>query len=478
MFGFFKKKKQSHQAKRLRSFAAGSTGRLFADWLTSTLSADDEIKGDLVVIRSRARDLANNEPYARKYLSLCVNNIIGHDGIRLQSKVTTARGKIDVSANRKIEAWWKDFTKKDNFSVCGTLSKTEMSKLLIRTAARDGEAFVRIVKGQNFKYKVAFEAIDPDRIDHNIHGKLDNGNDASLGIEHDEQGRPLFYHITGNDSKESTYSLNRNRATERVPADEIIHLFIKRRPGQSRDVSWMVAGMPILKMINGYREAALVNARVSAAKVGFYLTSSGEEYNGDDTDSDGKVITEAEPGLFEELPANVVDFKTFDPKSPSGEFDPFIKSNVRALASAWGVSYHSLANDLTSVSFSSIRSGTLEERDNWMTLQGWFIDGFEQRVFDIGLDLALMSQDIALPYAKIDTFNNPSWQPKRWPWVDPRADSVANKMAIEEKWKSRSMVAMEQGQDFEDIIAELKKEKELIEAAGLSEQQVTSGMTQ
>ena len=34
------------------------------------------------------------------------------------------------------------------------------------------------------------------------------------------------------------------------------------------------------------------------------------------------------------------------------------------------------ANDLTSVSFSSIRSGTLEERDQWMSIQEWFIEDF------------------------------------------------------------------------------------------------------
>lgn len=463
-----------------RSFKAGSNGRLFADWMASTLSADDEIKGDLIAVRGRARDLANNSPYARKYLDLVGNNIAGPEGPKLQSKVRTRSGKaLDQGANKIIEANWVDFCKPQNFSVCGTLSYAAMCRLMAITAARDGEAFCQIVRNaKKYKYGFAHKPIDPDQIDETFNDTLDNGNVVKMGIEQDVHGTPVAFHMKTVDS-ENLKVMPAKHDRIRVPAEDIIHLYVKRRPGQSRDVSWMAAGMPTLKQLQGYMDAVLVHERVAASKMGFYLTDDGEGYSGDDTDADGNVIKEAEPGLFEELPRNVVDFKTFDPSSPANTAETFVKTNLRAVASAWGVTYHSLANDLTDVNFSSIRSGTIEERDNWMVLQNWFIGIFPTRVFEEFLKHSLLIQGVTpdwMTAGEFDRFNAPTWQPKRWQWVDPKSDSTANETAVAGKWKTRSDVAAEQGKDFEEIVAQLAKEKELLRQHGLEDEEVKHAM--
>ena len=55
------------------------------------------------------------------------------------------------------------------------------------------------------------------------------------------------------------------------------------------------------------------------------------------------------------------------------------------------MSYHGLSNDLTEVSFSSIRSGTLEERDQWRVLQDWFASAVLEPLFHEWLQMALLS---------------------------------------------------------------------------------------
>lgn len=218
------------------------------------------------------------------------------------------------------------------------------------------------------------------------------------------------------------------------------------------------------KMLHGIREAALVEYRLAASKMGFYLTQSGNEYTGDGEEDERTVINEAEPGLFEELPANVTDVKTFDPKTTTGVYEPFNRECMRGIGAAWGVQYHSLANDLTQVSFSSIRSGTLDERDNWMVLQVWFIENFMQPVFEEWLKMALLTKKIRLGVEQFDKLNTPMWKPKRWQWVDPYKDAQANVLLLEKLLKSRGAIIAEQSHsgDFSDVLAALIHEYEAI----------------
>ncbi|MBK7121299.1 MAG: phage portal protein [Comamonadaceae bacterium] len=73
-----------------------------------------------------------------------------------------------------------------------------------------------------------------------------------------------------------------------------------------------------------------------------------------------------------------------------------MKTRLRSIASGMGVTYHGLANDLEGVNFSSIRSGTLEERDAWMVLQDWFAEAFLRPVFGEWLSWSLTKGAIRL----------------------------------------------------------------------------------
>ena len=59
-----------------------------------------------------------------------------------------------------------------------------------------------------------------------------------------------------------------------------------------------------------------------------------------------------EAGSFVSLP-NGVDFKAFDPDHPTSQFESFVKSILRQIASGLNVPYNELANDLEGVSYSS-----------------------------------------------------------------------------------------------------------------------------
>ena len=64
-----------------RSYAGAKGGRLFADWIASNNSADQEISGALQTLRDRSRALARNDGYISRYLKMLVNNVVGPSAI-------------------------------------------------------------------------------------------------------------------------------------------------------------------------------------------------------------------------------------------------------------------------------------------------------------------------------------------------------------------------------------------------------------
>jgi hypothetical protein len=122
------------------------------------------------------------------------------------------------------------------------------------------------------------------------------------------------------------------------------------------------------------------------------------------------------------------------------------------------VAYHSLGNDLEGVNFSSIRAGTLEERDLWMQKQSWFIDAFLEPVYTEWLRSALafgqvvLANGTPLPTEKSDKFMAHEWQGRRWPWVDPLKDIEAARLEVKSGIASPQMIAARNGVDIEDVL--------------------------
>jgi lambda family phage portal protein len=168
--------------------------------------------------------------------------------------------------------------------------------------------------------------------------------------------------------------------------------------------------------LKGYNHAAIVAARVGASKMGFFTSPDGDPTPlGDGQDSAGVPFTEAEPAQFGMLPPGY-DFKSFDPDYPHANYDAFVKAHKRDIATGYGCAYNTLANDLENVNFSSIRAGTLEERDHWMRIQRWLVGVLLDPVYLEWLGSALLAGVItmpngsALPAAKRAKFAAHEWQ--------------------------------------------------------------------
>ncbi len=454
-----------------RNFEAAISDRLTASWKSPTQTANEEILAGLEVTRNRSRDLFKNNEYASKFGKLAVANIVGPNGFTLQSLVSE-NGRADTLARDLIEAAFKKWSRRGACELSGRFSFADVQRLIVESWARDGEALILQVTGKaaGNPNGYALRLIEVDRLPVQYSRDLTNGHRAIMGVEVDANNRPVAYWLNLGRLESSAGG---QATLTRVDASEVIHVFKPYRPEQVRGMPAMHAVISGLKMLDGYEEAAIVAARVGAAKMGFFTTSDGDAPPGDDTDDQGNTITDADPGSFQTLPRGV-DFQAWSPEYPHANYAAFMKTRLRSIASGMGVTYHGLANDLEGVNFSSIRSGTLEERDAWMVLQDWFAESFLRPVFAEWLRWSLTMGAIrypagaALPAEKIDKFADHTWLGRRWGWVDPLKDIQAARLAIKTGIASPQMVAAQNGVDVTDVLQAIADFEAQVAAANVT----------
>lgn len=455
-FGFVHR---SDITKQRRSYDAAIANRLTAAWTTSQLSADTEIFRDYRRCVDRSRDLERNNDYMRNFFRLLNNNVLGHAGIGLQMKVPGPNGALDTYANSVLEEAWREWGKKETCTVAGDDSWEDVQALLLRAAARDGNVFVRRLKGFDNPFGFSIQLFESDHLDTNYNTTLPNGNQIRFGIEFTPFRKRVAYYFLKNHPGDIGIVGQNAMRRERFPAEEITHLYIRERIGQSIGMPWVISSIRRLNMLGGYEEAELVAARVGASKMGFFENQTPEDWPGP-SDVTGNKIMNAEPGTFENLDPGQ-KFVAWDPQHPNQAYAPFVVGCLRGIAAGIGEAYHTLANDLSGVNYSSARIGMLEARENYKVVQGWFIRQLVTDIFKDALEMFLLKKVVNLPAAKLAKFNSPDWKARRWPWVDPEKDVNAAILGIRAGLTSQRAIIGEAGGDIEDTFNDLQADEEL-----------------
>lgn len=454
----------------VRRFQGARVDRLAADWLATESSLNQELRNDLAKLRARGRDLVKNNDYAVKFAGMVRDNIIGPGGIRLQVRVEDGPGKPDRMASAAIEAAWSDYSMACD--ITGRQSLRDFCASLVGGLPSDGEFLVRVVRGADAgnKYGFALQMIDVDRIDTTCNiGATVNTNAIINGVEVDAYRRPVALHLFAAHPNDGVSS---SRQRVRVLAGETLHCFKVERAEQVRGIPWMSAGMLSLHHLGNFKLSALLAAEHGANHYGFFTTPDGQNPVGSD-EGNGETITTSQPGTYDTLPMGV-QFTPHESKYPDEVFGPFVKTTLQRIASGWRVAYHSLANDLEGVSYSSIRSGALEERDRWAVDQEWFISVFMEPVYQMWLQMALMHGAItmpngsALPASKLAKFSKHDWQARRWEWVDPKGDMDAKILAVKAGLMAPQDLANAMGYNFEDTLAAIAAAQKLAAELGVT----------
>jgi lambda family phage portal protein len=254
---------------------------------------------------------------------------------------------------------------------------------------------------------------------------------------------------------------------KRISAEVMIHGFRAHDEDQPRGIPWAHAGLVKLKMLDEYDRAELTAARDEACTVREY--SADRPANAEDfvdlTDPANataaqELMAAKEPGQAEILPFGYKsEVKT--PQHPNREVTAFKASMLKDVASALGVEYSNFCNDWAGVSFSSVRSGTISERDMRTVEQDDFIADCKTPMFLFWLESFLsLAVSGDLPKAKFEKFAEHEFRGRRWMWVDPMKDIAASEVCVKHGWKTNTQVAADLGTDYEDNLEGIKREQQ------------------
>lgn len=431
---------------------ANAPGRLVADWASSELTANQALFSSLRTLRNRVRQLARENDLARRFITVMKAKVVGGEPVGYQAKARDPISKkLDRVACDILEAAVADFSRRAYFTASGGLSRNEVEQLVVQQIIVDGEFLARKLYGHPNKYGFTLQLLDPANLDESYNVPAGNGQNAiKLGIEVDKYNKPVAYWFREERDVGMGMGMVVAGDRTRMPAQEIIHVFITERVNQLRGVTWLCSVGLRMKLLDGYETAVTVGARAAAAKMGF-LVNKGAEYQPDVDENgnpvDGMLTMSAAPGSIEQIPDGL-EFQPWDPGTAPATMAEFSEAMKQGIASGVSMSYPTLASNLKGVSYSSIRKGDLDDKDVWRVWQGLLVTGFDEAWIEDFLRFGMLTGVINLPVSKIDKFAAREWWPRTWEGVDP-VKTIEEKKGLRELGVSNTTILREMGYDIE-----------------------------
>jgi len=466
LFGFnISRRNISGRGRRMvRSFAAALTPRWLAGWKWDGGFSNKEVKAGLQTTRSRSRDMFKNSAHYHRFICLCQTNIVGdgfvftstpHDGVPGGTNYN-----LDEQAAAFIEYHYNRWAQNANWcDVAGAQNIVEMDKMNVKSWKRDGEYFMIMDRHAQNPYGFALQCIRPDAVDHNYNTTMKNKNVVIMGIEFDYQtGRAVACYV-GSSVNYADY-WNSGQPLKRYSAKDFIHGYTIEEPGQARGITAGISVLRKLKMLADFDEAELVIAKDEACTVrSYYAPANRESEITALTDPEIEQLTQTkEPGQAEVLPEGW-ESRVQTPQHPNREVTAYKKTMLRDFCSGVGLEYANACNDWGGVNYSSVRAGTISERDGWKNDQGLFIQQNKTPVYLAWLGSFLsLSISGAFPIEKFSKFAEHLFRGRRWDWVDPLKDMRAAELAVEHGWKTDSQVTAEiTNGNFDKNVEEIKR---------------------
>lgn len=463
-----------------RSFEAAETPAWTDSWPTNAGAINEDLARQLPTLVARSRGMARNNEWAIGYLLKLNDNVLGESGIRLQMRLKKRGGTQDNDSNDYLEGGWDSWGR--NADVSG-ISWPEIESLVLRSLVIDGELLYRFRTGVG-PYGFQIQLLDPTLIDVALRRDW-GGNRVRMGVEIDDDGRPVAYWLRmsrAGDSPSEYITVGRH---VRVPASELRHCFLRSEVGQLRGIPWLSGGARRLWLLKDFEESAAVASSNAAKRQGFFVSPTGEAPPGfadtmvssvlETARAQGRVLSAEEmaaltaaaekyattmPGQYDTLPLGY-DFRAFTSMWPNIEAGSYIKGQLRGWSVARGMSYVTAGNDLESVNYSSARVGIVGEREHFKFIQQLLVRFLHAPVLEAALPWIIL-RNPALRMDRKDIYLvSATWQPRRWPGIDPVKEAQANEINLRLRLTSRRRICLERGEDPDEIAGEVAEEEKL-----------------
>jgi lambda family phage portal protein len=468
-------------ATTARNFEAGKNGRRLKA-IPSTITAINTLiraYGRTVVARSRY--LATNNAYAASAKEEFTAAFVGN-GIKPSSLAKDATVKAAIA-----EAWaeWTDESDAD-----GLTDFYGQQAIIAAEMFEAGECFVRIrprfaSDGLTVPFQLQLLPAEMLPTDHNV--ALPGGRRVECGIEFDAIGQRVAYHFYRKHPGESVINWDATATNQvRVPAEEVLHLFKPIRAGQIRGIPHTLAGMITLAMLDLYDDAELERKRIAALFGAFITRPKGEDEESNPFGAEpGLRVAPGERSDFSLEPGAVIDLeegqdvKFSEPADVGATFEPFQYRALTKAAAGFGVTYAGMTGDLRAVNYSSQRVALINFRRRIEAMQNHvLIFQLCRPIWQRWFKEAILASAIpvsATAFIKTPKdFTKVKWIPPKWDWLDPYKDRMAEKLAVDAGFKSRSDVIEAEGYDPEEIDARVKADQERAKKLGIAYVQLST----
>jgi lambda family phage portal protein len=449
------RRQRQKQALQLiqRAYDGAKAGRRTEGWVTAGTGANAEIGPANGRLRDRSRDLVRNNPYAAKAVNGLVSNLVG-TGI-----VPRARAKRPAVA-RAADQLWLNFV-----SACDADGLTDfggLQALIVRSLVESGEVLVRFRDRRmedGLAVPLQLQVLEPDHLDGAKTQDLPDGGHILQGVEFDALGRRRAYWLFPVHPGESR---GLSPVSRPIPARQVLHLFERLRPGQTRGVPWFASVILKLRDLDDYDDAELMRKKIEACFAAFVTGVQDDETLGKPSAGlGGDRVESFEPGMIEYLePGKDVKFAS---PSVNGGYAEYMRLQLHAVAAGVGLTYELLTGDLSQVNYSSIRAGLIEFRRRMEALQ-WqlIVPGLCQPVWSRFIELAQAAGK--LPEGDITA----EWTAPRFEAVDPLKDIQADILAVRAGVMTLKEAIARQGYDPAQVLAEIAATNAELDAAGIT----------
>jgi lambda family phage portal protein len=451
--------------KRFRASAdsayqtAGYGGRSVR-WRPSGFGPNSALDYSLATLRNQSREQVRKNPVAASAVERIVSNVVG-TGIKPKAPTDDAG------------ALWLKWT--DESAADGMLDFFGQQQQIMASVVTAGEVFVRFrarLPQDGLSVPLQLEVLESEFVDATKNEVLPTGNLIRQGVEFDANVRSkrVAYWIYRQHPDDATPGVA-DTLPYRVPASEILHIFLPTRPGQIRGEPWMARVLATLKDVADYKSAELVRKKTTAMYAGFIRRPTPEgltledmaEIWGSAEDDGGVGSVTLEPGTMQVLaPGEEVEFS--DPKDVGGMYEVFLRQQHREIAAGVGILYEQLTGDYGSLNDRTWRAAVTEFRRR---CEGWqhhlMVYQLCRPVWRKWAETALLAGVLK----GIDPTVPVSWTPPRWPYINPTQDIEATEREIRAGLTSRSRAVSERGEDAIAIDAEQVADNKRADAEGL-----------
>jgi len=458
--------------------AAKSTGQNSL-WRPQQLSLDAAILPCSEAVRAKTRDAARNNAFIRGSLGKIVDNIVGAS-LSLQFLFTDSNGDLNDKLNDLLELRFREWSR------CAMMdggSFSELAKIIIHTIHVDGEVLQhdvidpRVTRGNPYRCQL-FES---DYLDNTA---------GCYGIEYDEYGSPVFFHLFETNPADKINSLSQlqhkySGKTRKVSADNMRLIRYRTRSSGYRGISELAS------IINGAHsldqlQAAELGCIRSSQAFGLIVTSPyasdmaagmGDNETVSDDLREELAFMPSPGGIGYLNPGEKVE--TVKSERPNSNFQGFVKLLLRYIGSGLQTSYSEVANDYSEGSYSSLRQERLTVERIYKAKQA-HLDAALRPIVQAWLKNELIH--VGIPGLNIgQVLANPEYFSKfnicypGFPWIDPKKAMDALKVELENGLKTRSEATAEiYGSDWQSNIKQLAREKRQMMELGLVTDQPTN----